>query len=103
MSKGDVGDWAYGGVMPRMGSAVTEVLMEPENRPYVSADTEPGDAGTEEWAENPSGSGDPERRGPLAEPDGTSDDDGAAEGSPADAFINHPGAIGTRDAEDERA
>ena len=30
--------------------------MEPENRPYVDADTEPGDEGTEEWADTPGGS-----------------------------------------------
>jgi hypothetical protein len=85
-----------------MGTTVTEVPMEPENRPYVDADTEPGDSGTEEWADSPKGSEDPSRRGSLADPEGPTDDDGAIEGSPADAFINDPEAIGARDGEDDR-
>lgn len=92
---------AHRGVVPAVGPAATVVPVEPEDRPYISADTEPGDAATEEWAETPSG-GDPERSGPLAEPEGTTDVDGAVEGSPADAFIRHPDAIGARDAEDKR-
>jgi hypothetical protein len=86
-----------------MGTAATEVLMEPENRPYVDSDTEPGDAGTEEWADTLPGSGDPVRRGPLADPVGTTDDDGVVDGSPADEFINDPDAIGVRKDEGDQA
>ena len=60
--------------------------MEPE--------TKPGDAGTEEWSEQPEGSG---GSGPLANPVGTTDAQGAIKGSPADEFINDPGAISARD------
>ena len=76
--------------------------MEPENRPYIDADTEPGDSGTEHWADATRGSDDPTGHGSLAEPAGTTDD-GAIKGSPADAFINDPDAIGARDGEDDRA
>ena len=86
-----------------MGMAAMEVLMEPENRPYVDSDTEPGDAGTEEWADGLPAPGDPVGRGPLADPVGKTDDDGVVEGSPADEFINDPDAIGARDDESERA
>jgi hypothetical protein len=75
-----------------------EVLMEPENRPYIDSDTKPGDEGTEEWADTPPGSGDKARRGPLADPAGETDRDGAIDGSPADDFINNPGAIRARNA-----
>ena len=36
--------------------------MEPENRPYVDASTEPGDAGTEEWADKLPDAGSPDAR-----------------------------------------
>jgi hypothetical protein len=76
--------------------------MEPENRPYVEPDTKPGDAGTEEWAEAEPGPGHPGGRGPLANPAGATDSDGAIEGSPADEFINEPDAIGARNDEGDR-
>jgi hypothetical protein len=82
-----------------MGAAVTEVLMEPENRPYVDSDTEPGDAGTEDWSDTlpgPEGAG----RGPLAHPPGSADADGIVDGSPADEFVNDPDAIADRKDED---
>ena len=69
--------------------------MEPENRPYVDSDTEPGDSGTEEWSDKLPGSGDPARRRPLANPVETTDD-GVIDESPADEFINAPGAISAR-------
>jgi hypothetical protein len=64
--------------------------MEPENRPYVDADTEPGDAGTEEFADGVPGSGDSAKPGHPAK---TTDDQGVAEGSPADSFISDPDAV----------
>ena len=76
--------------------------MEPENRPYVDAETKPGDARTEQWADAPHGSDDPTGRGSLAEPAGTTHEHGVIEGSPADAFINDPDAIGGRDDQDDR-
>jgi hypothetical protein len=76
-----------------MGTATTEVLMEPENRPYVDPNTEPGDAGTEEWADKLPESADAEERGTLADPAATPGDDGVVGGSPADEFINDPEAI----------
>ena len=74
--------------------------MEPENRPYVDSDTEPGDAGTEEWADTPP---EPNKRGqgPLAQPPGLADADGIVDGSPADEFVNDPGAIDKRGNDDE--
>ena len=68
--------------------------MEPENRPYVDASTEPGDAGTEEWADKLQ---DPAHaiRGPLAAPTGIDEDD-IVESSPADEFAHDPGAIAAR-------
>ena len=83
-----------------MGAAPTEVLMEPENRPYVDSDTEPGDAGTEEWAEKPPGAPDSAGRGPLAHPTGLADGDGIADGSPADDFVNDPDAIDAQNKDD---
>jgi len=77
--------------------------MEQENRPYVDAETEPGDAGTEQWADAPHGTDDPTGRGSRAEPAGTVHDHVVVEGSPADVFINDAEAIGARDAEDDRA
>ena len=69
--------------------------MEPENRPYVDSDTEPGDGGTEEWSETLPGEGDPP--GPLAHPPGLADADGIVDGSPADEFVNDPDAIHRKD------
>ncbi len=69
--------------------------MEPENRPYVDSDTEPGDSGTEEWSEKRPGLGDRLGRRPPANPVETTDD-GVIDESPADEFINDPGAISSR-------
>jgi hypothetical protein len=79
-----------------MATTAREVVMEPENRPYVAPDTEPGDAGTEEWADKPPGSSDPVGRGTLADPAGKTDADDVVDGSPADQFINDPDAIDAR-------
>jgi hypothetical protein len=79
-----------------MGAAVTEVLMEPDNRPYVDSDTEPGDAGTEEWSDTLPGPDDAAGGGPLAHPPGLADADGIVDGSPADEFVNDPDAIDAR-------
>lgn len=77
--------------------------MEPENRPYVDSKTEPGDAGTEEWADTLPGSADLVGRGTQAAPIATTDDDGVVDGSPADEFINDPDVIAARNDEDDRA
>lgn len=64
--------------------------MEPTNRPYVDPATEPGDAGTDPWADDPASS-DPAfgtKEGPLADPAATSREGAAIVGSPADAFLN---------------
>jgi hypothetical protein len=68
--------------------------MEPDNRPYVDASTEPGDVGTEEWSDTLSDS-EPPTRGPLATPTGTDEDD-IVEGSPADDFAHDADAIAAR-------
>ncbi len=77
--------------------------MEPKNSPYVESETDPGDAGTEEWADKVPGSADPVRREPPAGPVPTADDGGVVDGSPADEFINDPDAIGARNVEVEGA
>ncbi|MEA2621250.1 MAG: hypothetical protein QOH61_160 [Chloroflexota bacterium] len=64
--------------------------MEPNNRPYVEADTEPGDEGTEEWADSPTG--DDADRGPLASGGAATDGQGAIKGSPADILDDGGGA-----------
>jgi hypothetical protein len=66
-----------------------EDAMEPTNRPYVDPDTEPGDAGTEPWADDRADSeaGDRTKRRPLADPVAQSEEGAAIEGSPADEFM----------------
>jgi hypothetical protein len=63
--------------------------MEPWNRPYVAPDTEPGDAGTEPWADEAPDpeAGDSAKHGPLAEAPASTGEGGAIEGSPADEFL----------------
>jgi hypothetical protein len=63
--------------------------MEPTNRPYVDAAMEPGDAGTEPWADDPADSdaGNPAKRGTLADPVAQPVEGAAIEGSPADTFL----------------
>ena len=67
--------------------------MEPGNRPYVAADTTPGDAGTEEWADHPARP-DPKGHAPAAPSGGGAIDDGILDGSPADEFVEGRTAIG---------
>jgi hypothetical protein len=75
-----------------------EDLMEPTNRPYVDPDTEPGDAGTEPWADDPADSeaADRSKRRPAAEPVVPSAEGAASEGSPADQFLTEDDAISAR-------
>jgi hypothetical protein len=87
---------AFAGVIPFRGhhdleretapDHIEDEPMEPWNRPYVAPDTEPGDAGTEQWADEVP---DPEvegstKHGPLAEAPAPTGEGGALEGSPAD-------------------
>jgi hypothetical protein len=67
--------------------------MEPGNRPYIDPDTTPGDAGTEEWADNPA-TPDPKGHTPVAPTGGGAIDDGIIDGSPADEFVEGHTAIG---------
>ncbi len=63
--------------------------MESANRPYVDPVTEPGDAGTEPWADERADSetGDRTKRRPLADPVAPSEEGAAVDGSPADQFL----------------
>jgi hypothetical protein len=79
-----------------MSTAATEVLMEPNNRPYVDPDTKPGDDGTEEWAETAPGAGDPVGPGPLADPAPATEGDRIVGGSPADELANDADAVDAR-------
>jgi hypothetical protein len=64
--------------------AVEAARMEPENRRYVDPDMDPGDKGTEAWADDDAN--DDPTRGPLAEGRARTDAEGAIIGSPADIF-----------------
>ena len=78
--------------------------MEPTNRPYVDPATEPGDAGTEPWADDrvdPEAEDGPKPR-PLTDPLAPSEDDAAIEGSPADQFLTDEDAVSARN-EDSNA
>jgi len=68
--------------------------MEPENRPYVDPAREPGDSGTEAWADKTPTTTDSVGRGPLADPVATGGD-GVVAGSPADEFIDDAKTGGT--------
>ena len=72
--------------------------MEPTNRPYIDPATEPGDAGTEPWADDraDAATGDPTRRRPIADPVAPSDEGAAIEGSPADQFLTEDDAVSAR-------
>ena len=59
--------------------------MEPDNRRYVDPDMEPGDKGTEPWADD-TDAGHAGKRGPLAGGGAETDAEGAIAGSPADIF-----------------
>jgi hypothetical protein len=72
--------------------------MEPTNRPYVDPATEPGDAGTEPWADDGTDAaiGDPTKGRRIADPVAPSEEDAAIEGSPADHFLTDDDAVGAR-------
>lgn len=74
--------------------------MEPTNRPYVDPSTEPGDAGTEPWADADAGANaqadDPTKRRPAADPVAPSEEGAASEGSPADQFLTDDDAVSAR-------
>jgi hypothetical protein len=75
-----------------------EDSMEPTNRPYVDPVTEPGDAGTEPWADDPADSkaGDPPKRRSVADPVAPSVQGAAIDGSPADEFLTEEDAVSAR-------
>ena len=61
--------------------------MDSTNRPYVDPATEPGDAGTEPWADAPdSEAGDRAKRGAPANPV-EPPEQAAIDGSPADKLL----------------
>ena len=72
--------------------------MEPTNRPYVDPATEPGDAGTEPWADDrvDAEAGDPTKRRPVATPVAPSEEGAATESSPADQFLTDDDAVRAR-------
>jgi hypothetical protein len=72
--------------------------MEPPNRPYVDPATEPGDAGTEPWADGTgdAATADATKRRPIADPVARSDEGAAIEGSPADQFLTEDDAVRAR-------
>ncbi len=72
--------------------------MEPTNRPYVDPATEPGDAGTEPWADDSGtpATGHPTKRRPVADPVAPSEESAAVEGSPADQFLTDDEAVSAR-------
>jgi hypothetical protein len=79
---------------------VMEDVMEPTNRPYVDPDTQPGDAGTEPWADDPAAeAGDRSKPAPDTKPAAPSVEDQAVEGSPADQFLTDENAVSARNEE----
>ncbi|MGZ6271738.1 MAG: hypothetical protein ACXWPJ_06695 [Candidatus Limnocylindrales bacterium] len=72
--------------------------MESTDRPYVDPETEPGDAGTEPWADGgpDATTGDPTKPRRVADPVAPSEKGAAIEGSPADEFLTHDDAVGAR-------
>jgi hypothetical protein len=83
---------------------VMEDQMEPMNRPYVDPTTEPGDAGTEPWAEGgpDAATADPTERRPIADPVAPSHEGAAIEGSPADQFLTEDDAISARNEDPDK-
>ncbi len=63
--------------------------MESSDRPYIDTETEPGDKGTEKWADDATAPG--EHLGPLAEGHAETDAEGAIVGSPADILDDGEG------------
>lgn len=63
--------------------------MESTNRRYVDPATEPGDTGTEPWADDQADSetGDRTKPGPPVDPVASSEGAVAIDGSPADQFM----------------
>lgn len=72
--------------------------MVPEDHRYVDPDMEPGDKGTEGWADHDD-EGHKGHHGPLAEGHAKTDAEGAIVGSPADIFDDGD-AIGASKDED---
>jgi hypothetical protein len=70
--------------------------MEPTNRPYIDPATEPGDAGTEPWADAYAQAEDPTKRRPAPDPVAPSEEGAASEGSPADQFLTDDDAVSAR-------
>jgi hypothetical protein len=71
--------------------------MEPTDRPYVDPTIEPGDAGTEPWADDTdSEAGDQTKPRPTATPAAPADQGPAADGSPADEFISNEDVVEER-------
>lgn len=72
--------------------------MESSNRPYVDPVTEPGDAGTEPWADDRADSeaDDHTRRRPPADPVVPPEEGAAIDGSPADQFLTEDNAVSAR-------
>lgn len=78
--------------------------MESTNRPYVDPITEPGDAGTEPWADDHPDSEAEDRRKPrpAADPVAPSEEGAAIDGSPADQFLTED-AVSARNKEPDQA
>jgi hypothetical protein len=72
--------------------------METTNRPYIDPTTEPGDAGTEPWADDggTAAAGDPTKRRPAEDSVAPSEEGAAIEGSPADQFLTDDQAVSAR-------
>jgi hypothetical protein len=73
--------------------------MKATNRPYVDPVTEPGDAGTEPWADDRANAEADDRTKDRSAADRASPapTDAAIEGSPADEFLTNEDAISARD------
>jgi hypothetical protein len=75
--------------------------MEPKNRPYVDPATEPGDAGTEPWADDlEAPKAEVPSKRPVADPAAPAAEDAAIEGSPADHFLTED-AVSARNEDPE--
>lgn len=76
--------------------------MESTNRPYVDPATEPGDAGTEPWADDRANSGpaDQTKPRPVPEADAPPGEGGAVDGSPADQFLTEDAVNARREDSD---
>jgi hypothetical protein len=71
--------------------------MESTDRPYVDPTIEPGDAGTEPWADDrDSEAGDEEKPRTPATPSSPAEQGPAVDGSPADEFIADEDVVSAR-------